>query len=462
MSAIFSTEPQTLIGYWWLPSNSSDHVPGTLAIKPGHYAHLDLLGTFSGANGPTMGVSKHIDRIFGIVQGNLITLENCQLNFGGLSSPGFFKSSVIADGVFLGGHVAEDCFSEVTFEMSGLKEWAPICGFDVNEADIKNRRAHLAYKEPPPIKFALDGKSRLELRSSTRGFPVFPGIRTELNICLIPYFAISFNDPLPLSEIQRYIHRIWQFLQFCTNQNIKICNVKPKAVTVDKTSGESVEIRNLTYVPSGGSSLDETYDATKALMPFQYIYQDRTLFKRWFSLTEKMESAFDIHFASERKMNGYSEEEFISRVSTLEIAHRRTNSISPQEKKGHDIRLNEIYDQLASSPHLDWLKKKLAHSHEPTLEQRLLELATAVGPHIPNQDIYSPAFLKKVAKTRNYLTHFSKGDQKKQLPLSDIPEASMKLRALFLVYVLICLGLQKELLGELIRRSRKLEYELNG
>ena len=91
-------------GYWWLPGEDGDKVPGILKFDPDNGATLNLLGSLEGVEGVTELLGPEI--IVGREShGKFITLQHCRQTLGNFTiGSGFSTSSFAVNTVFVGEH----------------------------------------------------------------------------------------------------------------------------------------------------------------------------------------------------------------------------------------------------------------------------------------------------------------------------------------------------------------------
>lgn len=134
-------------GYFWLPSNSEQKIPGNLVIKDGGEIELEVVGLFDNSIDGirvAMNGSVTIDRIIGHVERyGLITLDesfykNRNISFGGIS-----KSKIHVNKAFLGVAYKENeeiFFNSFQFSVEGIDEWVGSSGIRVEHFLEKSLR----------------------------------------------------------------------------------------------------------------------------------------------------------------------------------------------------------------------------------------------------------------------------------------------------------------------------------
>jgi hypothetical protein len=112
----------------------------------------------------------------------------------------------------------------------------------------------------------------------------------------------------------------------------------------------------------------------------------------------------NLFFTISLGMDLYLESQFLLAVQSAELFHRRKFPIESNDLTAHQARLREIISSVPVEEDRNWLRARLAFSHEPTLKMRLSELMDFAGPDLRN--FLRPLFVKSVGDTRNFLTHY--------------------------------------------------------
>ena len=141
------SEPIEARGYFWLPNDPDNKLPGNLSISEKGEVRVEMIGLFSellaAFNDRLSGFVSEFDRVLGQVEdGGKVTLERCFYQPRRLSlSGGLSGSELIAEMAFIGAHFdnQEDMMvSEFRFSIEGLQDWLLISGIEM-EQDLENR-----------------------------------------------------------------------------------------------------------------------------------------------------------------------------------------------------------------------------------------------------------------------------------------------------------------------------------
>lgn len=454
------TERQSLVGVWWLPETPEDELHGTLEIIPGETPTLELIGAFKQLN--TLGSVSFVEKahIFGIVSGKIVTLASCYIGSGGLSFPGFEKTKIYTDVVIFGAHAESFAISNVSFQAGGLEEWLNRGGIKIANTDFANRTYSITYQQPAAEEFLIDETTSLEIYFGTREFPIWDRELTSFALSQAPRLTLKFAKPVELRVVDSYLFQLWLFLRLAYDQPLQIFDIAIQSPEITTMQGEKTSVVSLTYIRQAGIKAEHEFDAHRQLIPYKFICANKNAFQRWFELYEAVDAAFDLHFSVDHQEGFYIEQQFLARTACLEVMHRRIVPPSPSDQDLHKRRLAAIYENLSESEHLNWVKEKLIFSHEPTLRQRLGDITNDVVDILGGKDLISDKFLGHVANTRNHLTHYNKKNKKKGLDANGKLAALVKLRSMFVVYVLLQLGFDKADIRCLVDSPFGIKYQL--
>ena len=134
-------------GYFWLPDNMDNKIPGILSIDDGGKIELEIVGRFDEGM-KTLSGDDDLSRIIGHVEKDgLVTLDDCFYTKNNFSFGGISKSKVAVNKVLSGAAWDKDekvAFNTFSFSVDCLDEWVGISGIDVDN-DWKKRTATISY-----------------------------------------------------------------------------------------------------------------------------------------------------------------------------------------------------------------------------------------------------------------------------------------------------------------------------
>lgn len=180
------------------------------------------------------------------------------------------------------------------------------------------------------------------------------------------------------------------------------------------------------------------------------------LFKNWLSGCQLFGAGYYLFVSALRNPHQYSEHRFVNLLWGIEALHRKwlgeseTSDRVIREKK----RVGEILNLLPEDDrNRKWLGKKLAHAHELSLEERILECFRRLPFTFGSGEIEK--FAKVCAERRNDISHFGgpRGDVDYDLFHSQISQLADALDHLFRLLLLHQIGVDAKTLFKVVTDS---------
>jgi hypothetical protein len=457
------SEPIEKSGYFWLPGNPADRLPGVLRISETGKATLEVIGIFGDTLAALNDKNSNLNRVVGVIEnGNLITLNRCfyknrNISFGGLS-----KSTICANFVLSGFNYEEDeaiTFSKLSFSMEGLDEWLSISGLRV-EHNWDDRSASIHFT--PPEEIALQLPEGIGL-AFTFGWTVPSGINvTEAKITQKAYILLTSESLRPIKDFLSVVFKINNFLCFATDETVSLDSATgySREITRDIGNGETREVPITIYYQSMPySEVKPKVQWHNMLFRYGHVTNElERILTNWLANYETSEPAFNLYFASKSGTQKYLEGRFLSLVQGIETLHRRNS----QETLMPENEFNDLVIAILKACPKDkqeWLNGKLKYANELPLRQRIKQMIH------PFQDLYSSqkerkSFISKVIDTRNYLTHYDSELARKAASGEELWKLCMKLEALFQLHFLRLIGLDGESIDNIIKENYALRSKL--
>lgn len=461
-------------GFWWLPSDPENRLPGTLKFSQ-EAVRLELLGSFVPGALPLTELD-HQPRILGVTTGQkAITLEGCQSLgvAGGLV--GIVTSSYVPNIVLHGLWYEPDeevRFDEISIRYSDLDTWAMTSGFTFqwfHDAEGKSlSKLDISYTPPPAIEVALDRDTTLKIAFSW----TWHGMRvptTDVRVTQAASFRVAFATPASVDEALDFVYHLRNFLSVGVGRPIRVLSVHgfqnppPDAEADPLTRLElqrlDVEILyRLVGVPS---------EPARELHPTEMLFtlgdalpRLEEICQNWFKRQEVLREVFARYFYIVHGQPPDRDHAFESYVRVLETHHRRTaaEAVSAEETQE---RVARIVTHVVPDSDREWLQDELAFSHEPSLSQRLnhtLSRCATVARNVIGNSRQRTRFMWKVVKTRNYLTHLDPAQKRGAGRGDELLVLVFQLRALVEMTLLLELGFDCEEIDAIFERTRR--YEL--
>jgi hypothetical protein len=442
-------------GYWWLPDEPEDKVPGTLKFDPIEGTTLNLLGVLEGLEG--LQTAPQPALILGMSSdGRSITLQDCSRIGATISFPGYPISTWTANRVLVGAHFdAEDDvgFERLIVHYFHLNEWAGVSGFD-----------HVSFAQPPeaaPIRIEHNLPDPITV-SVGRDMDITLDFEAKLNLAPRPvveagvvqnaYFTIKFPRRKPLDELLETVYYLQNFLSLGVG-----VPVYPQAVLGALGPPEEAVLVEIYYRPLGRT------DSARRVLPAEMLFAredlpgglDRSL-NDWFEKAENLEPVYQLYFGLMYDPRTYPRYQFLGLMQALEAYHRRTTDTRDLPEEEHERRIDSILE-AAPEEYRDWLEKKLAYSNEPNLRKRLKEIfgmyPESVAFIVGDRSKDRQRFIDKIGNTRNYLTHHDESLKRKAARGEELIQIIRKLRSLLKVCLLGKIGFEDTQIKDRLFRS---------
>ncbi|MEM7062846.1 MAG: HEPN domain-containing protein [Cyanobacteria bacterium P01_B01_bin.77] len=249
---------------------------------------------------------------------------------------------------------------------------------------------------------------------------------------------------------------------------------KIKAVEEEKEKLIPIEI----YFQIGElDDLDAKFDSQRVLFDFNDVKEQfSVLLSLWEHNSKELEAIIDLYlrltYIPKRHINDF----FLSLAQAIEAFHSLSHSGRYLEKKIYrsvirktlEQAVESIPDDLTSENEEGTLdlreykrilkEEKLSHLNSYSLRERLEEILSEYGTCLPENFFGSPDeqydFLKKLRKTRNYLTHLSSKKDKDVLSGQELIVLCRKLKKLLEACLLKQLGLEELKIKAILSKNR--------
>jgi len=438
-------ESRDIPGYWWLPDNPDQRVPGNLLYSPLEGLTLSLNGAFHEENKYRDPEYYH-NFILGFSQnGKNITLQGCFLKSGTQSFPGYPQSSYVIKVAFLGIHITNERdvkFKEYIFRLGALEEWLGIRPFKDKSEHVDEKSIYtISYELPEPIIIELDN-FKMEINY---GYTMGLGdewrekrIETYASIC------IKYDTDVPLDEVFNVINLTRNFISLGVGERIGIIQFEARFSEFGKK--EDVELLYRTSVYQ-----DELDSIRFWRMVFRYnnISDNPKLYlKNWFDKSATLGPVYDLFFATFYIPNIYSLHEFPSLAQALEAYHSRTFNNEVLQQVEFTTLKHNIIKEIKQIPeeYQSHFYSKVRYMNKKNLRDKLDELFSKYS-FIVNQvvnDVHQ--FREEIADTRNYYTHYDEKIKDKATDIKFLSILAQKIRFILLGILLYEIGFEKDLI----------------
>ena len=447
-------EPIETVGFFWLPTNPEDRLPGTLRISSVGKVTIEVIGTFGGWQNAFQGMgigsdplpsgsAPNHDRIVGITdQGDAVTLEGClstgsRINFPSKQS----KSSFLATFAFIGGNYdsgSELRFAEVRFSIEGLNEWLSLSWFS-GEQNRETKSGKIEYHLPEDNVFNLPNEVRLTLKH-VLSHPSFGVPVASVSVNQAPVLCLELDRVRPIADFLPLVSRLCNFLSLAVNQPVSTEFISGYLEEDGETVDELRSPIRLYYQSSTHDSEKPEIKVHEMLFSFGDVAENcERLLSNWLQVYESIEPAFNLFFASKSDKYQYIDVRFLRLAQGIETLHRRSCRDVTEMPKAEFGKLRKALLEKCPEGYRDFLSEKLSFANELSLRRRISSLVE------PFEDFFGGAcestkFVSKVVNTRNYLTHYSQKLESKAASGEELWRLCQKLDALFTLHILSQIG----------------------
>ena len=481
------SEPIEKQGFFWLPDDDKNQVPGVLRISESGEITLELsyfgeprfyasnkrcLGVApDGLRGPLNGAENRINRIVGIIGNDLITLDKCLYGnwTKNLSGVGVSTSTIHATRAFLGVNYDEGeevAFSTLTFSMEGLDEWLSISGIQIeyNWAETGGLQTASIHLDPPEeIEFNIPEEIKLKFAFSGTLPSFLPANFTEASITQKAYISLKSKKLRSLEYFLDLVFKLHNFLCFAIDKTVSIDSVTgySKEITQEIEYGKTREIPIKIY------ERNEPNSETKLkIHPHNMLFgygnvadQLEEILIKWLESYETLKPAFNLYFASRSGGHKYLEGKFLALAHGIEVLHRRNFQGTWMPEDEFRNLIDTILNAVPDDGQRQWIDEKLKYANELSLRNRIKQMIE------PFKDLYGNkkernSFISKVVDTRNYLTHFDSSLEDKAAGVEDLWKLCLKLEVLFQLHFLRLIGIDDNAIKSMVHENFALRNNL--
>jgi hypothetical protein len=456
-------------GYFWLPSEQSNKVPGTLSIKDGGEIELEIVGFLGDFRSSFMGATD-ISRINGDVEDDgAITLDGCfytkpKFLFGGIS-----KSLIHVNIVFSGWRYEKDettAFNQLSFSVDGLDEWVQISGIKT-EIGIENKSASITYTQPENISINLENGMQL-LIAFKSNLPLIGFNLKDASVSQKSYLKLISDDEKEFSEFRDIAYKLVHFLGFAIDSVVTLSDMTAKSEKIKRTFDEgktSYQIPIKIYYPS----IPFMEEVPKVSWPdMLFMYRDikgkeEHIFNKWIAAYDSISPALNLYFATKSGVYKYVDARFLALVQGIETYQRRTSNKKLMPEDEFKVLVISLIDKCPMEKR-EWLRGRITHGNEISLGQRIKHIIEPFKTFVGDTPKERKEIIRKITSTRNYLTHYSE-DMKPSAATegNELYDLCLKLEAFFQLQLLILLGFSDNELSKVIddcyRLKRKLKHK---
>ncbi len=449
-------------GYFWLPEQFENKIPGVLTIKDGGEIELEIVGHFNDEI-DALTSDNNLSRIIGhIEKDGLVTLDNCFYTTKNISFGGISKSKICANRVLSGAAYAKDeevTFQTLSFSFDCMDEWVGISGINV-ENDLGNKTAKISYCPPEKITHKLDNGMNLEIcfRYTLPGFPNL----TEARITQKAYFRLKSDNLLPLSDFTNVAYKLTNLMCFAVDATVTIKNLFATSTEIQKdiTERKSIPIPIQIYYQSIPYSENAPKKSSHhMLFTFGTIKPNaQSIFNSWLNAYESLSPALSLYFSTKTGAQKYIDGKFLALAQGLETYHRRTSDEKAMEQEKFENLISSIVEKCPDE-HKNWLQGRLMYGNEINLGKRIKRIIEPFKDHLGNSTERCK-LLRKIVDTRNYLTHYNESLKASSADGESLWVLCQKMEVIFQLHFLKVIGFTDDEINNVVENCQSIKNKL--
>lgn len=448
-------------GYFWLPSNQENKIPGTLFIKNGGKIELELIGHFKDEL-PSPNEENELNRIIGHVEKlGIVTLENCFYKIKNFSFGGISKSTIYVQHALAGVEYELNeptTFNSINFSIDGLEEWVAVSGISVQYANDTSG-ATITFDKPEPFNYSL--KSNLELQICFGHSIPFESKPINLNISQNTYFKLTSANPLLSDDFIFIAHKFVTLMNFAMDATVSVSSMYcfSNEITREVNGNKRPEPVQLFY--SSEPFEEKIPKIVRHAMLFRFVdIKDRfnEIIDKWLGAYESISPSLNLYFSTKTGSQKYLDGKFLALAQALETYHRRTSDETYVTKEEFKTLLNEIKSKCPEK-HKDWLAGRLDNGNEISLRNRLNRIVESFKSTI-GTDEEVELIIKLIVDTRNYFTHYNTKLEKKAASGQNLWNLCQKMEAILQLHLLKELGFNDVEINSVLNSAYKFKSKL--
>jgi hypothetical protein len=431
-------------GLWWLPTDESQRLSGTLTVTKGEAA-LELIGHFGYELLSETETEKTYSlalaeqpRIVGLSTGGKpITLEghrvaNYTESFPGIPTATYTRNVTLIGKQFAAGEGIG--FDEISLRTSDLNSWTQISGFKTKVGIEKHEEndsyvfsnVEIRFEAPDDIEIALARSERAFIRFNAPSEGIGPGT-DHVALTQEASLHLRFAKRASLEQVFDRVGQIRNFLSLAVGRPVAILSVIGyQDDYVREKTQTPLPIELLWGIPHNPDPPTRPRDPSEMLFTlFDAKPAISGVMRSWFAKQARLKPVFNLFFGMRYRPNMYLDVKFLAyaqAVETYDYRRRRT--------PGNKTLAQRMGDVLGECR---------------TVSKRI------VGEKPGDQT----AFIEAFKTSRNYYTHYNPKLETKAARGAALLLLSIQLQAIIEMSLLRELGFDCRSIGDILQRVRR-------
>lgn len=415
-------------GYWWLPENPGNLVPGVLKYDGKGKIFLELIGSFSGFKYSDGNLYIPGLENWGIVYGTsgnseitLFGVSTTESNVSFSGNPGAVLQVAVVDRAIVGAHLLDkedEIFSGFEVGIEDLNIWVKSSNSEFKYEDVENeigeKKCEISLSvKPIPAAVVSDNLYKI-IHSFSLGKVEYLSGETVGSISDKVCMKVDYVNPNNLQKVLEEVGILQKLISFAVSRSVGIISLR-----LYSSEGESLDqgqpVDVLYSLSNVGCTDSKGADSQSVLFTCELVSFDRVL-PLWYELYYQLQNAakeiLTLHYSpkiSEKNalLTAVNSAEILhfnlenqGKISEVEeMAECQADQESRTEKSGEKDAKKQK-ERVASVPNVNKGRK------QKLLKVRLKELANRIGDNIislvvPDVEYWAEA----AAKSRNKISH---------------------------------------------------------
>lgn len=415
-------------GYWWLPENPGNLVPGVLKYDGKGKIFLELIGSFSGFNYSDGNLYipglENWDIVYGTSGNSEITLfgvSTTESNVSFSGNPGAVLQVAVVDRAIVGAHILDkedEIFSGFEVGIEDLNLWVKSSKSEFKYEDIENeigeKKCGISLSVKPIPAAVVSGNLYNIIHSFSLGKVEYLAGETVGTISDKVCIKVNCDNPNNLEKILEEVGILQKLISFAVSRFVGIISLR-LYTSEGESLGQSQPVDVLYSLSNVGCTDSKGADSQSVLFTCELVSFDKVL-PLWYELYYQLQNAakeiLTLHYSPRIS----DKNALLTAVNSAEILHFNL------EKQGKIVEVEEMTESQADrESRTEKSDEKYAENQkegvasvpkvnkgrkQKILKVRLKELANRIGDSIislvvPDVEYWAEA----AAKSRNKISH---------------------------------------------------------
>ncbi|WP_426699258.1 HEPN domain-containing protein [Rothia mucilaginosa] len=415
-------------GYWWLPENPGNLVPGVLKYDGKGKIFLELIGSFSGFS--YFDGNLYIPGLenWGIVYGTsgnseitLFGVSTTESNVSFSGNPGAVLQVAVVDRAIVGAHILDKedkIFSGFEVGIEDLNLWVKLSESEFKYEDIENeigeKKCGISLSvKPIPAAVVSDNLYNI-IHSFSPGKIEYLAGETVGTISDKVCMKVDYADPNNLQKVLEEVGILQKLISFAVSRFVGIISLR-----LYSSEGESLDqsqpVDVLYSLSNVGCPDSKGADSRNVLFTCELVSVDKVL-PLWYELYGQLQNAANEILSLHYSPKISDKNALLTAVNSAEILHfnlEKQGKISEVEEMAECQSDRESRTEKSGEKDVENQKEGVASApkvnkgrKQKLLKVRLKELANRIGENIislvvPDVEYWAEA----AAKSRNKISH---------------------------------------------------------